>query len=317
MLKKEVYDKLTAFSESELKLLNKDIDKENDIKEDFVINYRPWHRGQMFDIKRHTRFSVFPKHRHDYIEITYVFRGKMTQKIKNKEIVVQKGELIFLNQKIVHEIGMTSEEDIILNFLIRPEFFDYLFNLLDKENIISKFLLSTIYNSSVQGEYLCFHVSEIIDIQEIIEKIIEEIYQEKPMKNIKVQLLMGMLITELLNNSNFIESYSEENYDTKLIMNVLKYIDEEYRTANLVEISNKLNQPNYKISKVVKEATGLTFIELLQEKRLEKASELLKNTSLSIEDIIKDVGYENATYFYKIFKNKFDMSLKQYRKINN
>lgn len=317
MLKNEVYEKLIAFSESELKLLNKDRNKENDIKEDFVVNYRPWHRGQMFDIKRHTRFSVFPKHRHDYIEITYVFRGKMTQKIKDKEIVVQKGELIFLNQKIVHEIGMTTEEDIILNFLIRPEFFDYLFNLLDKENIISKFLLSTIYNGSVQGEYLCFHVSEITDIQEIIEKIIEEIYQEKPMKNIKVQLLMGMLITELLNNSNFIESYSEENYDTKLIMNVLKYIDEEYRVANLVEISKNLNQPNYKISKVVNEATGLTFSELLQEKRLEKASELLKNTSLSIEDIIKDVGYENATYFYKIFKNKFDMSLKQYRKINN
>ena len=317
MLKNEVYEKLIAFSESELKLLNKDRNKENDIKEDFVVNYRPWHRGQMFDIKRHTRFSVFPKHRHDYIEITYVFRGKMTQRIKDKEIVVQKGELIFLNQKIVHEIGMTTEEDIILNFLIRPEFFDYLFNLLDKENIISKFLLSTIYNGSVQGEYLCFHVSEITDIQEIIEKIIEEIYQEKPMKNIKVQLLMGMLITELLNNSNFIESYSEENYDTKLIMNVLKYIDEEYRIANLVEISKNLNQPNYKISKIVKEATGLTFSELLQEKRLEKASELLKNTSLSIEDIIKDVGYENATYFYKIFKNKFDMSLKQYRKINN
>lgn len=317
MLKKEVYEKLTAFTESELKLKRDSIIDTTGNKEETVINMIPWQKNQMFAIKRHTRFSIFPKHRHNYIEITYVFRGKMIQKIKDKEVIVQKGELIFLNQKIVHEIGMTTEEDIILNFLIKPEFFDYIFNLLDKENIISKFLLSTIYSGSIQGEYLCFHVSEISDIQEIIEKIIEEIYQEKPMKNIKVQLLMGMLITELLNNSNFIESYSEKNYDTKLIMNVLKYIDEEYRTANLIEISKKLNQPNYKISKVIKEATGLTFSELLQEKRLEKASELLKNTSLSIEDIIKDVGYENATYFYKIFKNKFDMSLKQYRKINS
>lgn len=62
-----------------------------------------------------------------------------------------------------------------------------------------------------------------------------------------------------------------------------------------------------------KDFTGKTFIELLVEKRIEKVIELLKNTNHSIVDIINMTGYENASHFYKIFKDKFNMSIKEYR----
>ena len=45
----------------------------------------------------------------------------------------------------------------------------------------------------------------------------------------------------------------------------------------------------------------MTFKELLQEKRLNKAKQLLNETDISIVEIISLVGYENLTYFYKIF----------------
>ena len=48
----------------------------------------------------------------------------------------------------------------------------------------------------------------------------------------------------------------------------------------------------------------MTFKELLQEKRLNKAKQLLNETDISIVEIISLVGYENLTYFYKIFKEK-------------
>ncbi|MBP6407776.1 MAG: helix-turn-helix transcriptional regulator, partial [Fusobacteriaceae bacterium] len=98
-----------------------------------------------------------------------------------------------------------------------------------------------------------------------------------------------------------------------IVSKVLKYIDENYEEASLKEIAMILKQPNYKISKLLKEFTGKNFRELLIEKRLEKVKKLLKNTDYPISEVIKNAGYENISYFYKLFKKTYNVSLKEYR----
>jgi len=51
----------------------------------------------------------------------------------------------------------------------------------------------------------------------------------------------------------------------------------------------------------------------LLKKRLDKAAVLLKTTKLSIGDIILIVGYENTSYFYKVFTEHYGMSPKSFR----
>jgi AraC-like DNA-binding protein len=48
-------------------------------------------------------------------------------------------------------------------------------------------------------------------------------------------------------------------------------------------------------------------------KRFNKAVELLNNTKLTVADIIAVVGYDNTSYFHRIFKEKYHMTPKQYR----
>ena len=315
MLSKEVYKKLFAFTEREEELYNllksSDLSKVKQTIEKYVEGN--FTKGVYFAIEKHTRFLPVKEHFHNFIEIMYVLNGEIRQKVKGAEIILKKGELMLLNQHVSHEIETTSEQDIMINFIIKPEFFDYIISLIDEENRLSKFLLSSIYNNAKRGEYLCFHVSEVARIQSTLEEIIEEIYGESVIKNVRVQFLMGLLVIDLINNIPRAESYIEEGYDENLLMKILKYVEESYNYANLKEISLKLNQPNYKISKFLKEVTGKTFQELILEKRLEKAKELLKHTDYSIAEIIREVGYENTTYFYKIFKEKFKMSPKDFR----
>lgn len=295
-------------------LINKDLYTE---KKDFEIDAKKLlHNDELINIRKHTRFIDFPEHKHNYIEMAYILQGEMIQKIKGKEIRLKKGEIIFLNQHITHEIKASSKEDIIINFIIKPEFFEYILNLIDKENIISKFLFSTIYGGSRKGEYICFYVGNIKNVQNIIEQVINEIINMSTLGKSKIKFLVGLLLIELLNNPQFIVSYSEENYEIKLMMEILKYIDESYEEANLTKLCETLYQQDYKICKLIKKNTGLTFKELVQEKRIEKAIELLKSTDYAIEDIIRRVGYENDSYFYRIFKKKFGLSPKEYKKSN-
>lgn len=57
----------------------------------------------------------------------------------------------------------------------------------------------------------------------------------------------------------------------------------------------------------------MTFKELLQEKKLSKAIELIKSTGYHMFEIVERVGYENPTHFYKIFRDKFGMTPRQYK----
>lgn len=271
---------------------------------------------QLINIRKHTRFIEFPAHKHNYIEFNYVYKGKLTEIIHNKKIMLEKGEIIFLNKDIIHSIEKSSNDDIIINFIIKPEFFDFILNLSERDNIIFSFLLKSIYlNKNNKGEYLYFKVSDEKGIQEILEKIIIEIYEPNIMSSTTIKLLVGLLIVELIKKPNNIEVYSEDNYDNLITIEVLKYIDKNYTNATLFEIAKTLKQPHYKISKLVKKQTNMTFKELLQEKRLNKAKQLLNETDISVVEIISLVGYENLTYFYKIFKEKYGYTPKNYKSI--
>jgi len=314
---KEIHNKLLSLTEEELKILNGENSVNKSIYTDdgkFIIDSNKLlPKGELIDIRKHTRFINFPSHKHNYIEFNYVYQGNLTQIIDNKKITLQKGELIFLNQYITHEIEASSENDIVINFIIRPEFFDYMISLLDNENIISRFLLTTLYTDYDEGEYLYFKVSERKNIQDLVEKIVTELYTPSIMNKATIKLLVGLLLVELIKNSQDIEIYSVDNYEKMLIIQSLKYIEEFYDIATLFELSNKLKQPDYKLSKLIKKHTKMNFKELLQERKLSKAIELIKSTNYSIVEIIEQIGYQNPTYFYKIFKEKFGMTPREYK----
>ena len=99
-----------------------------------------------------------------------------------------------------------------------------------------------------------------------------------------------------------------------MIIESLKYIEENFKDASLYELADQLNQSHYGLSKTIKKATSHTFKELLQERRLIKAKELLEGTDMPILSMIEQVGYDNISYFYRIFKAKYGLTPKEYKK---
>ena len=67
------------------------------------------------------------------------------------------------------------------------------------------------------------------------------------------------------------------------------------------------------LSAEVKRATGSTFKELLLHKRLDKAARLLRETRLTIQEVCAEVGYDNTSYFHRVFRRRYGKSPKEYR----
>ncbi|MBQ5798953.1 MAG: helix-turn-helix transcriptional regulator, partial [Clostridia bacterium] len=72
----------------------------------------------------------------------------------------------------------------------------------------------------------------------------------------------------------------------------------------LYHMQSRVHYDFYRISHEIKNRTGKTYTELVQDKRLSQAAYLLKNTNISAEEISEAVGYSNKSYFYRIFTER-------------
>ena len=106
---------------------------------------------------------------------------------------------------------------------------------------------------------------------------------------------------------------AEEN---PIIKKVCAYVDENLsQNISLETAADFAGVSSFYLSKLFKEEKGETFINFISDKRLEKSRQLLSETSLSIKEITAEVGYNDQNYFSRIFKTKYGLSPKEYRKV--
>ncbi len=94
---------------------------------------------------------------------------------------------------------------------------------------------------------------------------------------------------------------------------VLGYIENNYADPSLDALAEKLGYSKSYTTLWIKKHMSTSFSELLKDKRCEKAADMLRNTEVSIESIIRQTGCENGSFFRKIFKEKYGKAPLEYR----
>ena len=106
---------------------------------------------------------------------------------------------------------------------------------------------------------------------------------------------------------------AEEN---PIIKKVCSYVEENLaQDISLETAADFAGVSSFYLSKLFKEEKGETFINYISDKRLEKSRQLLSETNLSIKEITAEIGYNDQNYFSRIFKSKYGLSPKEYRKV--
>ena len=314
----ELLKELSVITEEEQRILDgrKEIDQQiYTEKKDMVIDSKKLlQKGKLIQVRPHTRFVHFPKHTHNYIEVIYMCKGSTSHIINGTEVVLGEGDLLLLNQNAVQEILPAGREDIAVNFIVLPEFLDTAFSMMgDEENQLRDFLVGALTGRDGETSWMYFHVADILPIQNLIENMVWTIFYDSSNKRSCTQITMGLLFLQLLNCMDKMESGGSK-YDTEIAAAVLSYINEHYKNGTLSELAAQMGYDVYWLSREIRRRTGKTYKELLREKRMQQAVYLLVNSSLPVTDIIESVGYDNTSYFYRIFRERYKMSPKEYRK---
>jgi len=269
--------------------------------------------GKIVTVRPHSRFVEFPAHKHNYIEIMYVCQGSITHYIEGKELVMNTGDILLLNQNVKHGIKKANFEDIGINFIALPEFFDIPVQMLKEHNIVADFIVNTLKHNNTSPQYLLFQLKENEAIENLMENMIYSLITEVINDNIINKYSMGLVFLYLINNIDLLNQNSSKSYKDMVIQSTIKYINTNYKNANLNSLAKELHQSLSVLSKMIKQTTGHTFQEHLMRKRFQKSVMFLVETDLPIEEIAYNVGYENLSYFYRQFKERYGMTPRQYR----
>jgi AraC-like DNA-binding protein/quercetin dioxygenase-like cupin family protein len=325
MIREEILEYLRPITEEEQAALNgrEEIDRSLYVKdaENLIANKegklsvinseKLLENGRVITVRPHTRFVHFPEHRHDYIEVIYMCSGSTTHIINGTELKLQEGELLFLGQNATQEILPAGENDIAVNLIVLPQFFDTALQMMgEEESPLHRFIIDVLTGEEATG-YLYFQVSDLLPIQNLMENLLFTLIHNSPNRRNINQTTMGLLFLQLLNYTDRL--FYEDDSEEEAVVQVLQYIENHYNDGSLSECAELLHYDFYWLSREIKKQTGKNYTDLLQEKRMAQAAFLLKTTKMTVADIAISVGYENVSYFHRLFGKTYGLSPKKYR----
>ena len=325
MIREEILEYLRPITEEEQAALDgrEEVDRSLYVKDaenliankegnlDVINSEKLLENGRIITVRPHTRFVHFPEHRHDYIEVIYMCSGSTTHIINGTELKLQDGELLFLGQNATQEILPAGETDMAVNLSVLPQFFDTALQMMgEEESPLHRFIIDVLTGENATG-YLYFQVSDILPVQNLMENLLYTLIHNSPNRRNINQTTMGLLFLQLLNYTDRL--FYEDDSEEEAVVQVLRYIENHYNDGSLSECADLLHYDFYWLSREVKKQTGKNYTDLLQEKRMAQAAFLLKTTKMNVADIALTVGYENVSYFHRLFGKTHGMSPKKYR----
>lgn len=266
-------------------------------------------------IVRNSRFNPVPEHVHDYVEISYIYRGRAPQIVNGAPLMLAQNEVLLLDVACPHAVGELGEHDIMLSVIIsRPMLRRSLEQSLSSTSAVSQFLLNALNDETDHRGHVHFRTGSSRRVRRYMQEMLCELLEPTAASPQIVSRLFELLLVELM------QSYEAALLQTGVpalpsaqVAAAMSYIERHAFDCTLDDLARHLHlSPNY-ASALLKRQTGRAFMQLVQESRLTRAAALL-DTGATAEAAAREVGYANMSFFYKKFAERYGCTPAAYRR---
>ena len=276
--------------------------------DDFVVSSERISGGKAdITVRTHTRYTDFPLHRHNYLEMMIVLSGSITNRIGTDTITLGAGDILVMNKHVTHSVDRADTADLGVNVILPDDFIDSL--KAELAGTVFSELAEQNSRTDGSGIYLAFSAGENKRIANVIENLLYEVLNNSTNVQIK-RYTMALLFDYLSEGADSLLRIASRMPDKDGVRRatIAGYINTHYKTATLNELAGITFLSVPYLSKKITEYFGKSFKELLVEERMARARELLVESDMAVMDIIRAVGYENDSYFHRSFKKSFGMT---------
>lgn len=266
-------------------------------------------------IVRNSRFNPVPEHVHDYVEISYVYRGQAPQIVNGAALTLAQNEVLLLDAACPHAVDELGEHDIMLSVIIsRPMLSRSLEQSLSPASTVSRFLLNALNDETDHRGHVHFRTGGSRRVRRYMQEMLCERLEPTPASPQIVSRLFELLLVELIQSYEATLLQTDEPaLPSAQVAAAVGYIERHARDCTLDDLARHLHlSPNY-ASALLKRQTGRTFMQLVQESRLARAAALL-DAGATAEAAAREAGYANMSFFYKKFTERYGCTPAAYRR---
>jgi transcriptional regulator GlxA family with amidase domain len=150
----------------------------------------------------------------------------------------------------------------------------------------------------------------------LVEQIFDELTLPRPGGADIVTGYVKRLLS-LIAGNNYrvsVEWNNRKNTENRLFEKIRCLLEDCYEDVSTRDLIAAFGHNTDFFNRLIRRHTGMTYSAFVQNIRLERAEFLLKNTEFPVAEIAHKTGYENLSYFYKIFTRKFMLTPNAMRK---
>lgn len=259
---------------------------------------------RLADVFRFTSFYPFEtygSHKHLRIEINYVKKGNCILHLDNESVSFNEGDMMIIAPYVEHQLkaGVSGVTLMQLEFL--PEIFFHLHSNI-RVNAMSMPTPSFLFSKE----------NKLIKIVNNVEMIrtVQRIVNELELKGPHYQYLVIMYYAELLIQ---LYRYMHETYlpicTNDLLKKAVCYIQQNYqKDISVSDIAGYASISERYLRKLFSQSLNLSPLDYLNQTRINKSIELLKNTEKSVKEVCFLCGFQSPQYFSRVFKQQMGLS---------
>ncbi|MBQ8803230.1 MAG: helix-turn-helix transcriptional regulator [Tyzzerella sp.] len=266
-------------------------------------------------IPTHPHYTM-PFHWHKEWELIRIRKGTVTLHVDDCEYTAREGDILLFRESMLH--GSPPPEDVAYDCLV----FD-LRGLFQGNELLKKHLrpiyrmesLPDIYYPKESNTDIYPYVAELMDIHYH--------YQQNSSDANFLELVtvstLSHLFLRILQNGHYsgnTEAVPSSKHRISQIKAVLEYMELHYKEEiTLDDLGNIANMNPRYLCRIFKQITSLSPMDYVNYLRIEQTCTLLTTTTLPIIEIALDCGFNDCSYFTRVFKKRKGMTPREYRKL--
>jgi AraC-like DNA-binding protein/mannose-6-phosphate isomerase-like protein (cupin superfamily) len=288
-----------------------------------VVRIEENNNGLPFLIVRLEQRCNLHPHRHEFVQIVYISRGKLKHVLHRTVFDVYRGDIFIIPPYVPHYfIDEGADPYEIIEFEFVPEFIDERFSSGSPENSFMDFAYLEPFLVVEKEIKPRLNLSGTIQVE--VEALFSEILREYETRDSDYQLLIRALLQKLLVlvgrefKRNISGTASQELFDRHrdALFQAIAYIDENLSGAVSVEEAARvamLSQSYFRY--LFKRMFQKSFVEYVNERRIARAAELIRTRpDMLIVDVCFEAGFNSVTHFNRVFRQTTGATPTAFRK---
>lgn len=269
---------------------------------------------ECLDLKKRNDSPDLYAHFHDYVELLYLYDGKLRVWLNGKEYAFNEGELIIINSKESHRLESAAPESRYYVIKFNPEIL-WASNGSAKE---TRYVLPFLNSSSTHPRVFPASFVSEAGIGALVADAVSA-WKNRP---VGYELLLRGDVLKIF--GHVVGCLSDLGVEIKytvgsgslygIMDNIIDYVNQNFTSCDERELAKRYKVSYSYFSRTFKQMMNMSFKEYINYLRINEAQRLLLTTGKSITDISMEMGFSSPSHFINVFRRHMGRAPKQYRK---